>query len=309
MELAIDGFVRYGLEKREVEVLPKTTEYILNNSNGRDYDVIRFLSSVGKGMNAMVSLLDFDMEVWGVRTIALSDSQKVALYPESQKVLIHKNLNFDFDGRIEAGRFTFYSRQNKFDYKLFRFNMPVIDSMKFSVPSFKLMPDGTRPLVRVRNTIENISGELLIDNPSNKSSVRDGTSFLTKEFNGIFIITLSLTSISFIKINRFIITMMNPESTMFSLQFVDFEVERYFDEVRVYDCWTPESSYLLLEADGNVIPRDLTSTTNRMLVTFKSDFLFAYKGFKVTWSSGKSPRRAICRIHCHHLCEAIHRIH
>ncbi|CAI8308174.1 MAG: Uncharacterised protein [Owenweeksia sp. TMED14] len=170
MELAIDGFVRYGLEKREVEVLPKTTEYILNNSNGRDYDVIRFLSSVGKGMNAMVSLLDFDMEVWGVRTIALSDSQKVALYPESQKVLIHKNLNFDFDGRIEAGRFTFYSRQNKFDYKLFRFNMPVIDSMKFSVPSFKLMPDGSRPLVRVRNTIENISGELLIDNPSNKSS-------------------------------------------------------------------------------------------------------------------------------------------
>ena len=170
MELAIDGFVRYSLDRREVEVLPKTTEYILNHSNRRDFDVIRFLSNVGKGMNAKVSLLDFDLEVFGVSTIALSDSQKVALYPESNKVLIHENLNFDFDGRIEAGRFTFYSRKNKFDYALFRFNMPVIDSMRFSVPSFEQMEDGSRPLVRVRNTIENISGELLIDYPSNKSS-------------------------------------------------------------------------------------------------------------------------------------------
>ena len=170
MELAIDGFVRYSLDKKEVEVLPKTTEYILNNSNRRDYDVIRFLSNVEKGMNARISLLDFDMEVFGVSTIALSDSQRVALYPESNGVLIHKNLNFDFDGRIEAGRFTFYSRKNKFDYSLFRFNMPVIDSMNFSVPSFQQMEDGSRPLVRVRNTIENISGELLIDYPSNKSS-------------------------------------------------------------------------------------------------------------------------------------------
>ena len=60
------------------------------------------------------------MEVVGVQTIiALSDSQKVALYPTQQKVLIHKGLNFDFDGRVEAGRFTFYSRENKFNYDLF----------------------------------------------------------------------------------------------------------------------------------------------------------------------------------------------
>ena len=98
MELAIEGFVRYSLDKREVEVLPKTNEYILNHSNRRDYDVIKFLSSVEKGMNAEINLFDFDMEVFGVNTIALSDSQKVALFPYSNKVLIHENLNFDFDG-------------------------------------------------------------------------------------------------------------------------------------------------------------------------------------------------------------------
>ena len=170
MELAIEGFVRYSLDKREVEVLPKTNEYILNHSNRRDYDVIKFLSSVEKGMNAEINLFDFDMEVFGVNTIALSDSQKVALFPYSNKVLIHENLNFDFDGRVEAGRFTFYSRENKFNYESFRFKMPVIDSMRFSVPSFTRLEDGSRPLVRVRNTIENISGELQIDYPSNKSS-------------------------------------------------------------------------------------------------------------------------------------------
>ena len=170
MELAIQGFVRYDIDKKLIDVLPKTSEYILNHDNRRDYDVIRFVSEVAQGMNARISLLNFDMEVVGVQIIALSDSQKVALYPTQQKVLIHKGLNFDFDGRVEAGRFTFYSRENKFNYDLFQFNMPAIDSMRFSVPSFDLAVDGTRPLVRVRNTIQDISGELWIDYPTNKSS-------------------------------------------------------------------------------------------------------------------------------------------
>lgn len=170
MELAVQGFVRYDVDKRLIDVLPKTSEYILNHDNRRDYDVIRFVSDVAQGMNARISLLSFDMEVVGVQTIALSDSQKVALYPTQQKVLIHKGLNFDFDGRVEAGRFTFYSRENKFNYDLFQFSMPAIDSMRFSVPSFEMASDGTRPLVRVRNTIEDISGELWIDYPTNKSS-------------------------------------------------------------------------------------------------------------------------------------------
>lgn len=170
MELAVQGFVHYDIEKQRIDVLPKTSEYILNHDNRRDYDVIRFVSDVAQGMNARLSLLSFDMEVVGVQTIALSDSQKVALYPTQQKVLIHQGLNFDFDGRVEAGRFTFFSRENKFNYDLFQFNMPSIDSMRFKVPSFDLAPDGTRPLVRVRNTIQDISGELWIDYPTNKSS-------------------------------------------------------------------------------------------------------------------------------------------
>jgi hypothetical protein len=48
--------------------------------------------------------------------------------------------------------------------------MSAIDSMRFKVPSFDLAEDGTRPLVRVRNTIQDISGELWIDFPTNKSS-------------------------------------------------------------------------------------------------------------------------------------------
>ena len=170
MELAVQGFVRYDVDKKLIDVLPKTSEYILDHDNRRDYDVIRFVSDVAQGMNARLSLLSLDMEVVGVQTIALSDSQKVALFPLQQKVLIHKGLNFDFDGRVEAGRFTFYSRENKFNYDLFMFNMPAIDSMRFSVPSFELAIDGTRQLVRVRNTIQDISGELWIDYPTNKSS-------------------------------------------------------------------------------------------------------------------------------------------
>ena len=47
--------------------------------------------------------------------------------------------------------------------------MPFVDSMNFYVRS--RLPDkyGEYPLIRVRNVIEDMSGELLIDHPSNRS--------------------------------------------------------------------------------------------------------------------------------------------
>ncbi len=170
LELAIQQFVTYDPITSMVEVLNKTHHYVLNRKGKRDYDVIRFVSEVATGMNARINLLDFNMEVMGVRVIALSDSQKVAIIPSSQTILIRKGMAFDFDGRIEAGRFTFYGRQHRFNYELFQFQMPTIDSMRFKVLAFERNANGLRPLVQVKNTIQDISGELWIDDPNNKSS-------------------------------------------------------------------------------------------------------------------------------------------
>lgn len=170
MDLAVQGFVHYDMKRQRLDVLPKTEEYILDHRKERDYDVIRFTSEVPQGMNARLSLLTNDLEVAGIQSIALSDKQAVALYPQENTVLIHKNLDFDFDGRIVAGRFNFFSQKNEFKYDAFKFNMPSIDSMQFYVQSFEPNSNGEFPLVRVRNTIQDIAGELWIDYPTNKSS-------------------------------------------------------------------------------------------------------------------------------------------
>ncbi len=168
MEYHLQGFVRYHTEDRTLEVLPKTGEYVLNHRKKRDYDVIRFESVVPDGMNAELNLLNFDLEVVGVDRIWLSDSQKVSLHPTSGRLLIHEVLDFDFDGLIRAGRFEFFGREHQFDYQDFSFRMPAVDSMRFYVPAFELNEQGQRPLVRVRNTLQNISGDLYIDRPDNK---------------------------------------------------------------------------------------------------------------------------------------------
>ena len=169
MNLSVEGFVRYDLNTHTGFVLPKTYEYILNYKDKRDFDVIRFVSKVDEKTNAMLSLLNYDMTIEGVQAIAVSDSQQVGFFPVDQKVIMHRGLNFDFDGRIIAGRFSFWGRTFKFKYESFMLDMPVIDSMRFKVESFEQNPFGERELKDVQNVLADLTGQLDIDKPNNKS--------------------------------------------------------------------------------------------------------------------------------------------
>ncbi len=172
LNMSIQGFVNYDPNTKTVSFNDKLFDYILNSENKRDYDVIRFISQVGRGANAKISLLNNDMEIVGINAIAVSDSQEVALFPAERKITVHEGMDFDFAGRIQAGRFNYWGQNHFFDYDMFRISMPDIDSMRFAVEEFDdgtRMP-GTRPkLVGVKNTLQDINGELLIDKPNNKS--------------------------------------------------------------------------------------------------------------------------------------------
>ena len=172
MDYHLKGFVRYDVKSRSVEILPKAEEYVLNHKKKRDFDVIQFESIVPDGMNAELDLLTNDIRLVGVDRIWLSDSQKVSLHPTTGEILLHQGLDFDFDGLIRAGRFEFFGRQHQFHYDEFSFQMPYVDSMRFYVPAFEVNEQGERPLVRVRNTLQDISGDLYVDYPNNKSSTQ-----------------------------------------------------------------------------------------------------------------------------------------
>lgn len=169
MRFAVLGFIDYSVQTREAYLKDKAFEYILNYQGVRDFDVIQFVSRLENGTNATLSLEDYAMEVEGIRAITLSDSQKVGLFPADEKIVIHKDLNFDFNGKISAGRFNFWGNQFKFNYEQFRIGMEDIDSMRFKVLSFEPNSLGQKYLVDVKTVLQDLTGDLQIDKPNNKS--------------------------------------------------------------------------------------------------------------------------------------------
>ncbi len=169
MEMSILGFVGYDMETRVATVRDKVFDYISNYQKKRDYDVIRFVSNTTKEANAQLSLLDYGLEIEGVSQIFLSDSQQVGLFPYGEQIKVYEGLNFDFNGKIAAGLFSYWGNEFKFNYDEFRIAMVDIDSMRFKVRSFEQNALGDRPLINVKTVLQDLTGELLIDKPNNKS--------------------------------------------------------------------------------------------------------------------------------------------
>ncbi len=173
LKLTTLGFVEYDLNTDEIELKDKTRHYVFANAQKEDYDMIQFNSSTKDGKNnASLNLLNNEIRLDGVEFILLSDSQKVYVYPENQKIVLKKNRDFAFEGAVNAGGFEYFGKEFLFEYDKFKINMPVIDSSRLYVRVGQKDDRGREIESRVRSTIENMNGELLIDHPANKSGFK-----------------------------------------------------------------------------------------------------------------------------------------
>ncbi len=170
--LSIQGYIYFDPETDKVFVKEKVYDFIAASSKKTDYDVIQFNSVITAESNATLSLINFDMKMRGVSRIFLSDSQMVQIFPFEQEILIKKNRDFNFAGRVRVGLFDYFGTDFSFEYDKFKINMPLIDSMSFRVKSRQADEYGYYPYVKVKNSIEDMSGDLLIDHPSNKSGTK-----------------------------------------------------------------------------------------------------------------------------------------
>jgi hypothetical protein len=168
--MAIMGFATFDVEQGLYSLNERLFEYLDNWTGKRDYDVIQFVSRVPTGDNAQLSLLNYEMDIAGVGRIAVSDSQRVDLYPLGGKLTMREGMDFIFDGRINAGLFSYWGQDYGFDYDEFKIHMPQVDSMRFKVKEFNPPPGELAALVNVQTVLQNLQGELLIDQPNNKSS-------------------------------------------------------------------------------------------------------------------------------------------
>lgn len=169
ISLAVGGFLNYDANNDRVYVKDKVFDYLNCKAAKSDYDVIVFNSIINVESNATLSLLNWDLKMRGISRVFLSDSQKVSIYPTEQEIIVKKNRDFTFAGRVHAGLFDYYGKNFSFEYDKFKINLPIIDSMSFKVRSRKPDDYGNYPLIKVKSVIEDLSGDILIDHPNNKS--------------------------------------------------------------------------------------------------------------------------------------------
>ena len=182
IDLANKGFLFYDFSEDRVTVLPSLSRYVDAKSQQGDYDVIQFNSKViGNSLamvNAALNIETKDLVIRGINQIAVSDSQKVAIFPRGGEVKILKNRDFIFNGRVFAGngRVNLYGEEFHFKYDDFKIDLKKIDSIQLSVPLKPLKVDmyNNPLLTSIKTVIEAVSGELVIDDSSNKSGLRKG---------------------------------------------------------------------------------------------------------------------------------------
>jgi hypothetical protein len=177
MDLSNQGFLFYNPRTDMITYLDKCDTYIAARAGKKDYDNIQFDSKVKAGTpNAKINLLNYDMTIFGVKEVALSDSQNVTVFPSQDMIILKKDRNFTFEGSIMAGRFDYYGKLFAFDYSTFKLNLNNVDSVRIWIDTDvrdPKDPKGGFVQMKVKSVIENLNGELQVDAPDNKSGVHN----------------------------------------------------------------------------------------------------------------------------------------
>lgn len=171
IDLNNKGFVEYDLNTHYVKVRQKLYWYVFNNVGKRDYDVIQFSSEVSSGYNAQLSLLNYDLSLRGVENFVLSDTQQVNIIPEKGELIVKKDRDFTFGGRVFAGNFEFMGSEYAFSYEKFQLDLLQVDSCRIYIDVPGAQPDefGRIPKTRVKSVLHGVGGNVKIDSPTNKS--------------------------------------------------------------------------------------------------------------------------------------------
>lgn len=172
MRFAKEGYILYDFETDEVKIMNKLRHSFYSRFGKSDYDVIRFSStSKGSMANAILDINSMDLKINGVNSISVSNSQSVYIQPSNNELTMKKNRDFDFGGIVQSGLFRFYGKQFHFNYNKFKIEITDADSLSLDYQTNYHDNYGKRILQSVASTFNKISGEIFIDDPTNKSGL------------------------------------------------------------------------------------------------------------------------------------------
>lgn len=176
LTLQSEGYLEYDKDTHLVTVLDRFYDVLASEHNEFDFDVIKFQTrTTGKQPNIELMLWSNDMLVYGIRdyqsnadvpAVTLSDYKHVLILPQDARVVMRRDRDFRFSGCVMAGMYEFFAKDCLFNYGTFSIEMNKVDSLRFYARfDGKVYP--------VEGTLEQLSGELKIDESDNKSSVRE----------------------------------------------------------------------------------------------------------------------------------------
>ncbi len=171
-ELEAKGFVHYIPERQEVEVRDKIFHYANAAAGKEDYDLLRVVSKT-RGTNAVCNLRTGDIHIYGVKNLRFSIPRRVALIPGGKELILKYERKMDFDGHLFAGRLEMFGKDFHFDYQRFQIQSDSIQFLDIYLPNGELDEKGRPKAFAIGSRLENLSGVLLIDAPSNKSGEED----------------------------------------------------------------------------------------------------------------------------------------
>lgn len=177
ISLSNAGFVSFDFKTDAATIKDKLYYYLKAWTSKTDYESLIWTSQISGEANATINLLNFDIRMRGVSNIQISDSQNVYVVPNNQELIMHKNRDFSFSGKVHAGDLDFYGSNFEFGYDDFKFDLKNIDSLRLRVPTDSIDNKGNVKMARVKNVLQNLSGSLIIDSLKNKSGLKPGYAY------------------------------------------------------------------------------------------------------------------------------------
>lgn len=109
ISLSYRDFLDYNEKKDEVTLKPRLFAYTEARVGKRDYDNIRFDSHPKNGrINAVLDLRNYNLKIYGVEKFTISETKDIYVEPSDKTVVMMKNRDMEFSGKLKAGMFDMY---------------------------------------------------------------------------------------------------------------------------------------------------------------------------------------------------------
>tara|TARA_B110000285_G_scaffold40457_1_gene44254 strand:+ start:1726 stop:6309 length:4584 start_codon:yes stop_codon:yes gene_type:complete len=201
IKLSNMGFISYDSDLKMVQVNKKLQTFVDAKAGQQDYDNIVFksdfrtkslkgytqeqindddyllsLQNLYKEKNnkhrvmknfGVMSLVTFDLDLESVDQVLISKAKNTSIFPSNGVVKVKKNRDFIFNGWVNAGKLEINTIAANFDYENYKINLLSTGESLFRVRPMRKQ-DSDRAIAMV-SSLQGISGELIVDDPNNKS--------------------------------------------------------------------------------------------------------------------------------------------